>query len=70
MGYGQGKLNSPTTVRDSLNRMSPAAADAKLGDVLVDLVANFNALLVKLDGNHAAATDHAATLKVADIESR
>ena len=58
------------TVKAQLNRMAPATSKAKLGDTLTDLVANFNALLAKLDSNHAAATDHVATLKVTDIESR
>lgn len=53
----------------ALNNAMPANADAKLGDVVADLIAannalatKFNALLAKLDANHGVAVDHVSTL--------
>ena len=64
-------INVAGSVKDELNRMAPAAADAKLGNVLTDIIANFNALLAKLDAD-AGVTDttYTSLLKVTDIESR
>jgi len=39
---------SNATKRDNLNRSLPAARDAKLGDVLVDLITQNNALIADL----------------------
>ena len=36
---------SADTKQDQLNRMNPAARDAQLGDVVADLIANYNKLL-------------------------
>lgn len=36
-------------LQDELNRMAPAAAHAKLGDILNDLITAHNALAAKLD---------------------
>ncbi len=64
-------INAAGSVQDQLTRCMPAAADAKLGDVLADLIAKHNALLVKLDADTGvASTDYSATLKVTDLESR
>ena len=64
-------FNINGSAREQLNRSSPAAADAKLGDVLTDLVKNFNALAAKLDADAGVTdTNYAATLAVKDIESR
>lgn len=59
----------PGSRQDYINKIAPAAARAKLGDVIAELVdqvntltTKHNALLAKLDSNHGAATDHAATL--------
>lgn len=63
--------NVVNSVKDELNRMNPAAANAKLGDVLTDLVAKHNALLAKLDLDAGVTdTNYTAQLKVTDIESR
>lgn len=75
----------PASRQKQLNRCMPAAADAKLGDVLADLITAHNALAVKhnsvctkLDAD-AGVTDtnysalHAVsgtTLAVTDLESR
>lgn len=56
--------------QEKVNKMTPAAYKAKLGDTVADLVTNFNALLAKLDTNHAAAVDHAATLTVQTFDQR
>ena len=63
-------INASGTVQSQLNRMNPASADAKLGDLLAELITKFNALLVKLDAEALAASNYEATLKVGDLESR
>lgn len=51
--------------------MAPAAAHAKLGDVLNDLITKHNALLVKLDADTGVnATDYTATLAVITLPNR
>lgn len=58
-------------LQDELNRMNPAAAHVKLGDVLNDIITQHNALLVKLDADAGvSATDHAATLKIKTLSER
>jgi len=42
-------INSTGSVQNELNRASPAAADAKLGDVLADLLARVNVLTSALN---------------------
>lgn len=58
--------------KDRLNRMNPAAAKAKAGDCLYDLINNFNALLAKLDAANLAGvgTNNVATLAVKLPEQR
>lgn len=63
-------INAAGTVQSQLNRMNPASADAKLGDLLAELITKHNALLVKLDAESLAANDYVSTLKVGDLESR
>ncbi len=63
--------NVAGTVQSQLNRMNPAAADAKLGDVLNDLITKFNAALAKLDADTGVTdTNYAARLAVPGIETR
>lgn len=64
-------INAAGSVQAQLNRMNPASADAKLGDVLADLIAKHNALLAKLDAD-AGVTDttYSSLLKVTDLENR
>lgn len=57
-------------IKDQLNRSSRADKDATTGDTLNGLITNFNALLAKLDSNHASATDHVATLTVTPLGQR
>ncbi len=62
--------NNPEQIRDHLNRMAPAAADAKLGDIIYDLIkaheaqeTRMAALLAKLDADSGVTdTDYASTL--------
>lgn len=62
---------SAKQIAGDLNRMNRAAANAKLGDVLADLIVSHNALLAKLDTDSGvSATDHAATLAVKPPEAR
>lgn len=63
--------NVAGTVQSQLNRMNPAAADAKLGDLLNEIITKQNALLAKLDADAGVTdTNYAATLAVAGIETR
>ena len=59
----------PLNRQATLNKAMPANDQAKLGDVVAELIAannalstKFNALLAKLDTNHGAAVDHVSTL--------
>ena len=58
-------------LKDELNRMNPAAAHVKLGDVVDELIAKHNALLAKLDAD-AGVTDVNFTtlLRVAPLSER
>lgn len=50
-------------------KTAPAGTEEELTSIkLAELQKKFNALLVKLDADHAAATDHKATLKVEEME--
>lgn len=63
--------NVAGTVQSQLNRMNPAAADAKLGDLLNEIITKHNALLAKLDADAGVTdTNYVATLAVAGIETR
>ncbi len=56
---------------DMLNRMTPAAAYVKLGEILDELVTKHNALCVKLDADAGVTgTDYAATLGMTPIQDR
>lgn len=58
-------------LKGDLNKMNPAAANAKLGDLLDELAAKHNALLAKLDADTGvASTDYAATLRVPLLAER
>jgi len=41
--------NPVRNLQDELNRMAPAAAHAKLGDIVNDLITKHNAVCAKLD---------------------
>lgn len=57
--------------KDELNRMAPAAAHAKLGDVLDDLITKHNALCAKLDADAGVTdTDYAASLGITPLADR
>lgn len=43
-------------LKQELNNMAPATAHAKLGDIVDELIGNFNAVLTKLDAD-AGVTD-------------
>lgn len=63
--------NVPGTVQAQLNRMNPTAFDAKLGDLLNDLITKHNALLAKLDADAGVTdTNYTALHSVAGIETR
>lgn len=56
---------------DMLNRMAPAAAYVKLGEILDELVTKHNALCAKLDTDATVTgTDYAATLGITPIQDR
>ena len=57
--------------QNELNRMSPAARDAKLGDCINDLITGFNLLLAKMDADAGITdTDYASTLTLKTIVER
>lgn len=65
------KGGSQTSNQDKLNRSMPAAKDAKLGDILNDLITAHNALLAKLDADAGVTdTNYASTLAVTTLENR
>lgn len=58
-------------LEDMLNRMTPAAAYAKLGTMLNEMVKAHNDLLTKLDADTSvASTDYVATLRVKPLKER
>ncbi len=58
-------------LQSELNRMAPAAAHAKLGDILNDLITNHNALCAKLDADAGVTdTNFAALLGVTALANR
>lgn len=64
-------VNGTGNLKDELNRMNPASAHAKLGDLMDEIITKHNALLAKLDADTGvAATDHAATLRIAPLAER
>lgn len=64
-------INGTGNLKDELNRCMPAAAHAKLGDLLDEIITKHNALLAKLDADTGvAATDHASTLRIAPLAER
>ena len=67
MSAGRGERSAV----DMLNRMTPAAAYVKLGEILDELVTKHNALCAKLDADAGVTdTNFAATLGIATLQSR
>lgn len=65
------KFTGTGNLKDELNRCMPAAANAKLGDLLDEIAVKHNALLAKLDADAGvAATDHVSTLRIAPLAER
>lgn len=76
-------INAAGSVQAQLNKLAPAAADAKLGDVLADLISELNALKTKhnalvakldldagvTDTNYTSLTGVTST-SIKDLESR
>jgi len=61
---------SESTLQEQLNRLAPAARDAHLGDVIEDLITNYNLLqasYVALGTKYAALLAHLDTANVAGI---
>lgn len=58
-------------LQDELNRMAPAAAHAKLGDIVNDLIAKHNAVCAKLDADAGVSgTNYASLHNVTPLSSR
>lgn len=56
---------------DMLNRMTPAAAYVKLGEIVEELIAKHNALCAKLDADAGVtSTDYKATLGIVELQER
>ena len=65
----------PATVgrnlKDELNRMNPAAAHVKLGDVVDELITKHNAAMAKLDADAGVTdTNYASLYRVAPLSER
>lgn len=58
-------------LKDELNRMAPAAAHAKLGDITDELINKHNALCAKLDADAGVTdTNYASTLGIVTLANR
>jgi len=65
------KFTGTGNVKDELNRCMPAAANAKLGDLLDEIIAKHNALAAKLDADAGVTdTNYASTLRIAPLAER
>lgn len=63
--------NTNRNLKDELNRMNPAAAHVKLGDVLDELITKHNAAMAKLDADAGVTdTNYSALYKVATLAER
>lgn len=63
--------NGTGNLIDELNRCMPAAAHAKLGDLLQEIITKHNALAAKLDADAGVTdTNYAATLKITPLNQR
>lgn len=64
-------INGTGNLKDELNRCMPAAAHAKLGDLLDEIITKHNALCAKLDADATVTdTDYAATLGIKTLAQR
>lgn len=68
-------INGTGNLQDELNRCSPAASHAKLGDLLAEIIAKHNAVLVQMDAAAAATvaalgTTNVATLTIKPLSQR
>lgn len=64
-------INGTGNLIDELNRCMPAAAHAKLGDLLQEMITKHNALAAKLDADAGVTdTNYAATLKIEPLDKR
>lgn len=65
-------INGTGNVQDELNRCMPAAKHAQLGDVLNDLITQFNALLAHLDTANVAgiSNTNVATFGIKTLSQR
>ena len=58
-------------LQQELNNMAPAAAHAKLGDIVDELIGNFNAALAKLDADAGVTdTNYKATFGLKTLSER
>lgn len=63
--------NGTGNLQDELNRMNPAAAHAKLGDLLNEIITKHNALAAKLDADAGVTdTNYSALHKVTPLADR
>lgn len=63
--------NPARNLKDELNRMAPAAAHAKLGDLVDEIITKHNALAAKLDADAGVTgTDYASTLGITALSER
>jgi hypothetical protein len=65
------KFTGTGDLKDELNRCMPAAAHAKLGDLLDEMIIKHNALAAKLDADAGVTdTNYAGTLRIAPLAER
>lgn len=66
-----GTKNGTGNLQDELNRMNPAAAHAKLGDLLNEIITKHNALAAKLDADAGVTdTNYNALHKITPLADR
>lgn len=64
-------INGTGNLKDELNRCMPAAAHAKLGDLLDEIITKHNALAAKLDADAGVTdTNFASMLRIAPLAER
>lgn len=64
-------INGTGNLQDELNRMNPASAHAKLGDLLAEVITKHNALVAKLDADVGVTdTTYTSLLAITPLKDR
>ena len=70
MGTTSVSGGSRRDLKDELNRATPGARDARLGDVIDDLITQHNALLAALDTANVAGGTNVQNFSVTPLSQR